>query len=68
VKGGQRTLHNEELHKFSPNIIRMTKSKKMRWAEHAARMGSRGIRIGYWWESQMERDQWKTKAYMDEQY
>jgi hypothetical protein len=31
----------EELHNLysSPNIIRMIKSRRMRWAEHVARMG-----------------------------
>jgi hypothetical protein len=29
----------------------------MRWAGHVARMGERrGMHIGYWWESQKERD------------
>jgi hypothetical protein len=34
VTGNWRKLHNEELHKLysSPNIIRMIKSKRMRWA------------------------------------
>jgi hypothetical protein len=41
VKGDWRKLHNEELHKLysSPNIIRMIKSRRMRWAGHVARMG-----------------------------
>jgi hypothetical protein len=26
---GWRKLHNEELHKYSPNIIRMTNSRRM---------------------------------------
>jgi hypothetical protein len=58
VTGDQRKLHGEELHNFyvSPNIIRMIKSRRMRWAGHVARMGQRGIHIGYWWESQKERD------------
>jgi hypothetical protein len=36
-----KKLHNEELHNLysSPNIIRMVKSMRMRWAGHVARMG-----------------------------
>jgi hypothetical protein len=58
VTGDWRTLHNEELHNLysSPNIIGMIKSRMMRWACDVARMGRRGMRIGYWWESQKERD------------
>jgi hypothetical protein len=54
VMGDWRKLHNEELHNLysSPNIIRMIKQRRMRWAEHVARMGRRGMNIGYWWESQ----------------
>jgi hypothetical protein len=38
-----RKLHNEELHNlcFSPNIIRMIKSRNMIWAGHVARMGEK---------------------------
>jgi hypothetical protein len=38
VMGGWRKLYNEELHNLysSPSIIRMTKSRRMRWAGHAA--------------------------------
>jgi hypothetical protein len=34
-------LHNEELHNLYslPNIIRIIKSRRMRWAGHVARMG-----------------------------
>jgi hypothetical protein len=41
VTGDWRKLHNEELHNLysSPNIIRMIKSRRMRWAKHVARMG-----------------------------
>jgi hypothetical protein len=37
---GHRKLHNEELHNLysSPNILRMIKSRRMRWAGHVARM------------------------------
>jgi hypothetical protein len=57
VTGGWRKLHNEELHNLfsSPSIIRMIKSSMMRWAGHVARRGKRGMHIGYWLESQMER-------------
>jgi hypothetical protein len=56
VMGGCRKLHIEELHNlyFSPSIIRMIKSRKMRWAGHVARTGKSEMRIGYWWESQNE--------------
>jgi hypothetical protein len=39
--GSWRKLHNDELHSLysSPNIIRVIKSRRMRWAEHVARMG-----------------------------
>jgi hypothetical protein len=41
VTGDWRKLHNEELHNLysSPNIIRMIKSRRIRWAGHVARMG-----------------------------
>jgi hypothetical protein len=34
-------MHNEELHNFysSPSVVRMNKSRRMRWAGHVARMG-----------------------------
>jgi hypothetical protein len=40
VAGGWRIMY-EELHNLcmSPNIIRVMKSRRMRWAEHVARMG-----------------------------
>jgi hypothetical protein len=55
---GWRKLHKEELHNLysSPRIIRVIKSRRMRWAGHAARMGREGMYIGYWWESRKERD------------
>jgi hypothetical protein len=41
VMRGWRKLHNEELHNLysSPNITRMIKSRRMRWAGHVAPMG-----------------------------
>jgi hypothetical protein len=40
----------------SPNIIKMIKLRRMKWARHVARMGRRGMHIGYWWGSQKERE------------
>jgi hypothetical protein len=37
-------------------MIRMAKSKRMKWAGHVKQMGKRGLLIGHWWESQKERD------------
>jgi hypothetical protein len=39
--GSWRKLHNDELHSLysSPNIVRVIKSRSMRWAGHVARMG-----------------------------
>jgi hypothetical protein len=39
-------LHNDELHSLysSPNIFRLIKSRRMRWAGHVARIGEgRGV-------------------------
>jgi hypothetical protein len=43
MMGGWRKLHNEELHDLypSPSIIRIIKSRWMRWAGNVARMGEK---------------------------
>jgi hypothetical protein len=43
VTGGWRKLHYEELHNLysSPNVIRIIKSRRMKWAGYVARMGEK---------------------------
>jgi hypothetical protein len=56
--GRWRKLHNKELRDLysSLSIIRIIKSRRMKWAGHVARMGIRGTHVGYWRESRKERD------------
>ena len=51
VTGEWRRLHNEELNDLysSPNIVRVIKSRRMRWAGHVARMGDERGCIGSCW-------------------
>jgi hypothetical protein len=66
------TIWNESLYKISndngvrvvnfatsKNVIvksRTIKSRRAKWTGHVARMGRSVMGIGYWWESQNERD------------
>jgi len=58
VTGEWRKLHNEELNDlyYSPNIVRLIKSRRMRWAGHIARMGERRGVYRFWWGNLRERD------------
>ena len=61
VTGERRKLHNEELNDLypSPNIFRVIKSKRMRWAEHEVRMGEERGCIGSWWGNRRKRHHWE---------
>jgi hypothetical protein len=58
VRGGRRNLHNEGLHNLysSPSIIRIIKSRRMRWAGHVERMGEKRNVYRLLVGSQRERD------------
>ena len=49
VIGQWRKLHNEELYDLYslPNIVRVVKSRRMRWAGHVARMGRGQVHTGF---------------------
>jgi hypothetical protein len=48
-----RKLHNDELHDLysSSNIVRVFKSRWMRWARHVACMGGMRCLQGFGWEA-----------------
>jgi len=58
VTGGGRKLHNEEFcGMYSlPNIVRVIKSRRMRWTAHVARMGGGEVYTGFWWGNMGDRD------------
>jgi hypothetical protein len=53
-----RKLYNKELNDLysSPNIVRVIKSRRMRWAGHVARMGRGEAYTGFWSGNLRERD------------
>ena len=54
-------MRNEELiDQFcSPNIVRVIKSRRMRWVVHAARMGRDEAYGEFWWGNRRERDRFE---------
>jgi len=60
VTGEWRKLHNEELWDLYslPNIVRVLKSRRKRWAGHVALMGEGEVCTGFWWGNLIERYHW----------
>jgi hypothetical protein len=58
VTGEWRKLHNEELNDLfcSPNIVRVIKSRIVRWAGNVARIGMGKAYTGIWWRNLRETD------------
>lgn len=54
---GGRKLRNEEYHNFyvSPNIIRVIKLRKVRWAGHVAYMGRTNVGMKAEWKEPLAR-------------
>jgi hypothetical protein len=55
---------NEELHEmyYLPTIVRVIKSRRLRWAGHVARIGSREACAGFWWGNLRETDHWGDRG------
>jgi hypothetical protein len=60
VKWEWRKLHSEELNDLYslPNIVRVVKSRRMRWAGYVSLWGRREVCTRCWWGGQRERGHW----------
>jgi hypothetical protein len=57
-----RKLHNDEIHSLLslPNIVRVIKWRRVRWAGHVARIGGGGeVFTGFWLGGPKARDHWE---------
>jgi hypothetical protein len=71
--GSWRKLHNDELHSLysSPNIVRVIKSRRMRWTGHVARMGEGRCLQDFGWDARRQeplgrpRRRWEGNIKMD---
>jgi hypothetical protein len=60
--GSWRKLYNVELHSLysSPNIVRVIKLRRMKWAGHVACMGE--VFTGFWLVVPKGRDHWEDQG------
>jgi len=67
VTGEWRKLHKEELNDLysSSNIVRVIKSRRMRWAGHVAGTWRGEACTGFWWGNVRERDDWEDTGVYD---
>jgi hypothetical protein len=61
IRGSWRKLHDDKLHSLysSPNIVRVIKSRRLRWARHVARMGRGEVFTGFWLGGSKVRHHWE---------
>jgi hypothetical protein len=59
--GSWRKLHNDELHSLYSllNIVKVIKSRGMRWAGHGARLGQGEMFTEFWLGGPKAKDYWK---------
>jgi hypothetical protein len=59
-----RELHNEELNDlyYSPNVIRVNTSIRMRWAGHVVHIGREKVHTGFSWGNLKERDHFEDSG------
>jgi hypothetical protein len=59
--GSWRKLRNDEFHSLysSPNIVRVIKSRRYRWAGHVTCMGRKELFRGFWLRGPKVRDHWE---------
>jgi hypothetical protein len=57
VTGEWSKLHKEEFNYLysSPNIVRVIKSRAMKWVRHVGHIGGEERRTGFWWGNLRER-------------